>query len=123
MFDAVFDAAVLVGPALAAVRDGGSYLGVRSSDIPEGPRGITIAATSHHDGARLAGLLALVVAGELPTRVAGTCRWPMPPRPMRTSPRVFSVGAGCCCPDLLIRLARPAPHHQARHRYVTGTCR
>lgn len=72
-FDAVFDAAVLVGPALAAVRDGGSYLGVQPSDIPDGSRGITtLAVTSHHDGARLAELLALVAGGELPTRVAGT---------------------------------------------------
>jgi NADPH:quinone reductase-like Zn-dependent oxidoreductase len=72
-FDAVFDAAVLVGPALAAVRDGGSYLGVQPSDVPRGPRGITtVAVTSHHDGARLAALLALVATGELPTRIAGT---------------------------------------------------
>lgn len=72
-FDAVFDAAVLVGPALAAVRDGGSYVGVQPSDIPDGPRDITsVAVTSHHDGARLATLLGLVAAGELPTRVAGT---------------------------------------------------
>ncbi len=72
-FDAVFDAAVLVGPALAAVRDGGSYLGVKPSEIPDGPRGIsTVAVTSHHDGARLTALLALVATGELPTRIAGT---------------------------------------------------
>ena len=72
-FDAVFDAAVLVGPALAAVRDGGSYLGVKPSEIPDGPRGITtVAVTSHHDGPRLAALLALAAAGELPTRIAGT---------------------------------------------------
>ena len=69
----MFDAAVLVGPALAAVRDGGSYLGVKPSEIPGGPRGITtVAVTSHHDGARLAALLALVATGELPTRIAGT---------------------------------------------------
>ena len=72
-FDAVFDAAVLVGPALAAVRDGGSYLGVQPSDIPDGSRGITtVAVTSHHDGARLAALLGLVASGELPVRIAGT---------------------------------------------------
>jgi NADPH:quinone reductase-like Zn-dependent oxidoreductase len=72
-FDAVFDAAVLVGPALAAVRDGGSYLGVKPSEIPDGPRGITtVAVTSRHDGTRLAALLALVATGELPTRIAGT---------------------------------------------------
>jgi NADPH:quinone reductase-like Zn-dependent oxidoreductase len=72
-FDAVFDAAVLVEPALAAVRDGGFYLGVKPSEIPDGPRGITtVAVTSHHDGVRLAALLALAATGELPTRIAGT---------------------------------------------------
>jgi NADPH:quinone reductase-like Zn-dependent oxidoreductase len=72
-FDAVFDAAVLVGPAIAAVRDSGSYLGVKPSDLPGSQRGITtVAVTSHHDGTRLAALLELVATGDLPTRIAGT---------------------------------------------------
>ena len=72
-FDVVFDTAVLVGPALAAVRDGGTYLGVVPSAIPESVRGIsTLAVKSHHDGPRLAGLLAAMAAGELQARVAGT---------------------------------------------------
>lgn len=72
-FDAVFDTAILVGPAMAEVKDGGSYLGVLPSDVPRSVRGIrTVAVQSHHDGARLAALLNKVAGGELAVRIAGT---------------------------------------------------
>jgi len=72
-FDAVVDPAVLVGAALAEVRDRGAYVGVVSAAVPESVRGIrTVAVRVHHDGARLAELLAQVAMGALATRVAGT---------------------------------------------------
>lgn len=71
-FDAVLDAAALVGPALAAVRDGGRYVGVLPAAVAESVRGIETAAVRvHHDGARLAELLAAASSGMLPTRIAG----------------------------------------------------
>lgn len=70
-YDAVLDAAALVGPALAAVLDGGRYVGVLPYAVPEPVRGIVTAAVKvHHDGTRLAELLAAAAAGTLPVRVA-----------------------------------------------------
>ena len=72
-FDAVLDAAELGAAAFAAVRDGGSYVGVVPTAVPVGERGIsTSAVASHHDGPRLASLLELAATGVLAARVAGT---------------------------------------------------
>ena len=72
-YDAVLDAAVLDAAALAAVRDGGTYVGVIPSAVPAAERGIeTRAIFVHADGARLAELLDRSASGELEVRVAGT---------------------------------------------------
>jgi NADPH:quinone reductase-like Zn-dependent oxidoreductase len=69
-WDAVADGAVLGQQALALVRDGGTFVGVRPSGGPAAERGITVRAVLvHPDGPRLAGLLARTASGELPARV------------------------------------------------------
>lgn len=70
--DAVLDAAALQETALAAVRDGGAFVGV----LPPAPvtpeRGIVVSAVAvRADGLRLAELLALSAEGVLEVRVAG----------------------------------------------------
>lgn len=71
-FDAVIDAAELVDAALAAVRDGGQYIGVLPAAVPGSIRGIhTSAVKVQHDGGRLAELLELVLDGTLAVRIAG----------------------------------------------------
>ncbi|MFF0008076.1 NADP-dependent oxidoreductase [Streptomyces tibetensis] len=72
-FDAVLDAAVLGEPALAAVRDGGRYVGVIPQAEPASVRGVrTSAVEVSADGAQLAELVRLVDEGVLTTRVAET---------------------------------------------------
>ncbi len=72
-FDAVFDAAALGAPALAAVRDGGVYIGVTPYDVPPPQRGVRSEAVRvQADGARLARLLRLAADGVLAARIAGT---------------------------------------------------
>lgn len=72
-FDGVLDAASLVDPAIASVREGGVYVGVFPAAVPESVRGIrTSAVNVRQDGARLADLLAMAAAGELEVRIAGT---------------------------------------------------
>ncbi|MFF8013897.1 zinc-binding dehydrogenase [Streptomyces sp. NPDC007929] len=72
-FDAVLDAAVLGAPALAAVRDGGRYIGVIPQAEPGSVRGVRTGAVEvSADGARLAELVRLVDEGVLTTRVAET---------------------------------------------------
>ncbi|MEU9225044.1 NADP-dependent oxidoreductase [Streptomyces massasporeus] len=72
-FDAVLDAAVLGEPALAAVRDGGRYIGVIPQAEPASVRGVRTGAVEvSADGARLADLVRLVDEGVLTTRVAET---------------------------------------------------
>ena len=71
-WDAVADAAVLQGDAAALVRDGGLFVGVRPSDVPEPGRGITARAVNVvPDAERLDALLQDAARGELPTQVAG----------------------------------------------------
>jgi NADPH:quinone reductase-like Zn-dependent oxidoreductase len=71
-FDAVIDGAVLHAAALAAVRDGGTFVGVTSAAPATSERGVdTVIMNVEPDGARLAGLLALAAAGVLELRVAG----------------------------------------------------
>lgn len=72
-FDTVFDAASLGGPALRAIRDGGSYSGVQPGNGPAAERGITVQAVEvAGDGVRLAEFFQAAVAGELELRIAGT---------------------------------------------------
>ncbi|MER6348278.1 NADP-dependent oxidoreductase [Streptomyces sp. NPDC001595] len=72
-FDAVLDAAVLGGPALEWVRDGGAYAGVIPQAQPASVRGVrTDAVEVSADGARLAELVRLVEEGVLTLRVAQT---------------------------------------------------
>ncbi|WP_328609526.1 NADP-dependent oxidoreductase [Amycolatopsis sp. NBC_00345] len=69
--DGVFDAAALGAPALAAVRDGGIFVSVRSDVVPERRRGVTVRLTmAGAEGTRLAYLAALAEVGLLTPRVA-----------------------------------------------------
>ncbi|WP_052423344.1 NADP-dependent oxidoreductase [Nonomuraea candida] len=69
-WDAVADTATLQEPALALVRDGGAFVGVRPNAVPAAERGITVAVVMvHPDSSRLSGLLARAASGGLPARV------------------------------------------------------
>ena len=69
-WDAVADAAGLQEHALALVRDGGAFVGVKPNTRPAVERGIAVhAVVAHADGRRLAELLARAAAGKLATRV------------------------------------------------------
>lgn len=69
--DGVLDAAVLGGPALGFVRDGGVYVGLIPGAAPAAERGIRVEEQEvAADGEHLARLVALVDAGELALRVA-----------------------------------------------------
>lgn len=72
-YDAVFDAANLQEPALAAVRDGGRFVGVSPAAMLSSDRGVDVSAVSvHADSAALAGLLGFAAtAGGPLLRVAG----------------------------------------------------
>jgi NADPH:quinone reductase-like Zn-dependent oxidoreductase len=72
-FDAVLDAAALQGEAIAAVRDGGRFVGVVPAAPVPSERGITAAAVRiHADASALAELLVLAACAELEIRIAGT---------------------------------------------------
>lgn len=69
-WDAVADGAVMQEKALALVRDGGAFVGIRPSAKLPTERGIRVDTVMvHPDGPRLAGLLARTASGELPARV------------------------------------------------------
>lgn len=71
--DGVVDAAVLGEPALAFVRDGGVYVGLRPHAGPAAERGIRVVEQEvAADGAHLAELVGLVDEGALTLRVAQT---------------------------------------------------
>ncbi|MET8750462.1 NADP-dependent oxidoreductase [Streptomyces sp. NPDC004667] len=71
--DGVLDAAVLGEAALAFVRDGGVYVGLRPHAGPAAERGIRVEEQEvAPDGEHLERLVALVDAGELTLRVADT---------------------------------------------------
>lgn len=71
--DGALDAAVTGVAALDAVRDGGSFVAVTSGSAPPPLRGTRVQNVwIRADGPRLAELSALVDAGELTLRVAGT---------------------------------------------------
>ncbi|MBA3783064.1 MAG: zinc-binding dehydrogenase [Nocardioides sp.] len=72
-YDVVFDTAVLNALAVAAVRDGGQYVGVIPPAPPAPERGVSVSAVNvRADGSQLARLLARTASGELEVRVAGT---------------------------------------------------
>lgn len=69
-WDAVADGGVLQERGVGLVRDGGAFVGVQPSAVPDTERGITISVVvAHPDGPRLADLLARTASGELPARV------------------------------------------------------
>jgi NADPH:quinone reductase-like Zn-dependent oxidoreductase len=71
-FDAVLDAAVLLESALAAVRDGGSFVGVAPGAPVTAERGVEVQTVSvEPDSEAIAGLLGLAAAGTLEVRMAG----------------------------------------------------
>jgi NADPH:quinone reductase-like Zn-dependent oxidoreductase len=71
-FDAVLDAAVLLQSALAAVRDGGSFVGVAPDAPVAAERGIAVQTVGvEPDSQAIAGLLGLAAQGTLELRVAG----------------------------------------------------
>ncbi|MFI8363120.1 zinc-binding dehydrogenase [Streptomyces sp. NPDC085612] len=71
--DGVLDAAVLGGPALAFVRDGGVYVGLIPHRAPAAERGIRVEEQEvAADGELLGRLVSLVDEGVLTLRVAET---------------------------------------------------
>jgi NADPH:quinone reductase-like Zn-dependent oxidoreductase len=71
-FDAALDAAVLLDSALAAVHDGGSFVGVAPGSPVSAERGITVHTVSvEPDSDAIAELLGLAAEGTLEIRVAG----------------------------------------------------
>lgn len=72
-FDAVLDPANLGAPALAAVRDGGHYVGTLPMAVPPAERDVTAEAVQVQvDAETLADVLTRTANGELPTRVHST---------------------------------------------------
>jgi NADPH:quinone reductase-like Zn-dependent oxidoreductase len=72
-YDAVLDPASIGVPAVAAVVDGGTYIGVQTTAVPSPQRGVTTKAVLvHRDAQLLAELLQRSAEGELEVRVAGT---------------------------------------------------
>ena len=70
-YDAVLDAAALHGPALAAVRDGGRYVGFQPNQAQTPERGIIVNTVQVlPDGKALAALLPLAAAGVVAVRIA-----------------------------------------------------
>ncbi|MFD1828024.1 MULTISPECIES: NADP-dependent oxidoreductase [Mumia] len=70
-WDAVADTALLQAEGAALVRDGGTFVGVRPTDVPSPGRGISARAVSvAPDPDRLATLLQLADREVLPTRIA-----------------------------------------------------
>jgi NADPH:quinone reductase-like Zn-dependent oxidoreductase len=87
-FDAVLDAAVLLDPALAAVRDGGSFVGVAPASPVAAERGISVRTVGMEpDGEALAGLFGLAAEGTLEVRVAGRV-------PLREAAKAYDKVAG-----------------------------
>lgn len=71
--DALFDTAMVGAPALGAVRDGGTYVGMFPPAAPESERGIDVRAVSVQSSSeQLSELVFMVETGELTLRVART---------------------------------------------------
>jgi NADPH:quinone reductase-like Zn-dependent oxidoreductase len=87
-FDAVLDAAVLLETALAAVRDGGTFVGVAPGSPVAPERGITVhTVTVEPDSAAIAELLQLAADGTLDVRVAGRV-------PLQEAAKAYDMVAG-----------------------------
>ena len=87
-FDAVLDAAVLLESALAAVRDGGSFVSVAPGAPVAAERGIAVRTVSvEPDSEAIAGLLGLAAEGTLEVRVAGRV-------PLREAAKAYEKVAG-----------------------------
>jgi NADPH:quinone reductase-like Zn-dependent oxidoreductase len=87
-FDAVLDAAVLLYSALAAVRDGGSFVGVAPGAPVTAERGISVRTVGvEPDSLAIAELLRLAAEGTLEVRVAGRV-------PLREAARAYDKVAG-----------------------------
>jgi NADPH:quinone reductase-like Zn-dependent oxidoreductase len=87
-FDAVLDAAVLLESALAAVRDGGSFVGVASGSPVAAERGVTVHTVSvQPESEAIAGLLGLAAEGTFELRLAGRV-------PLRDAAKAFEKVAG-----------------------------
>jgi len=87
-FDAVLDAAVLLESALAAVRDGGSFVGVAPGSPVAAERGITVQTVSvEPEGEAIARLLEFAADGTLELRVAGRM-------PLRDAAKAYEKVAG-----------------------------
>jgi NADPH:quinone reductase-like Zn-dependent oxidoreductase len=86
-YDAVLDAAALHDAALAAVNDGGRYVGFKPSQRQRSERGIAVDTVQvRPDGETLAVLLRLAADGATPVRVAGRA-------PLTDAPTVYQRGA------------------------------
>jgi NADPH:quinone reductase len=71
--DAVFDPAPIGADTIAAVRDGGAFVGTIPPTIPASERGIGVQRVEvEPDAAQLSELVAALASGRLTTRVAGT---------------------------------------------------
>ena len=71
-YDAVLDAAALHQPAVAAVRDGGCYVGFKPNQPQTPERGVTVRTVQVlADGKALERLLPLAALGVVPVRIAG----------------------------------------------------
>ncbi|MFG3194112.1 NADP-dependent oxidoreductase [Streptomyces omiyaensis] len=69
--DGVFDAALIAGPLMAVVKDGGAFVSASGERVPGPERGVRVdAVVGRPDRARLEELLQLLGAGGLATRVA-----------------------------------------------------
>jgi len=87
-FDAVLDAAVLLESGLAAVRDGGAFVGVSPAAPVAAERGIAVHTVSMEpDSLAIAELLRLAAEGTLEVRVAGRV-------PLREAARAYDKVAG-----------------------------
>lgn len=87
-FDAVLDAAVMLESALAAVRDGGSFVGVTPASPVAATRGITADTVFvEPDRDAIAELLGLAANGTLEVRVAGRV-------PLRDAAKAYDEVAG-----------------------------
>jgi NADPH:quinone reductase-like Zn-dependent oxidoreductase len=71
-YDAVVDTAALHAPALAAVRDGGRYIGFKPGDPQTPERGVHVETVQVvADGAALGVLFDLAAQGAVPVQIAG----------------------------------------------------
>jgi NADPH:quinone reductase-like Zn-dependent oxidoreductase len=87
-FDAVLDTAVLLDSALAAVRDGGSFVGVAPGAPVTAERGISVRTVGvEPDSKAIAELLLLAAEGTLEVRVAGRV-------PLREAAQAYDKVAG-----------------------------